>query len=191
MRVYYYLIYVHKFHMFLFAYQESNSKKHPRILNSNEYRLNDSNSTDMEVEIKRRMLLYISCYAYPFILTKKFLECLKISTNRLIFHNWLFIFYLNAFLAPYISSRSTNVLFEYQFLNFYSYIYNIGLGRRKFLPKPLPHGINVLLSECGLNCQHEMTEKSATANVNNCIDGIDGNNVDTLDDDDDDDNRVG
>lgn len=49
----------------------------------------------------------------------------------------------------------------------------------------------MLLSECDLNCHHEMTEKSAASSVNNCIDGIDGNNMETLEEDEDDDNRVG
>lgn len=84
----------------------------------------------------------------------------------------------------------------------------IGLGRSKFLPKPLPQEINMLLSECDLNCHHEMTEKSGTAvaavtsatsspalaatvNVNNCIDGgVDSNNMEATEDEDDD-NRIG
>lgn len=67
----------------------------------------------------------------------------------------------------------------------------------------------MLLSECDLNCHHEMTEKSGTAvaavtsatssptlaattvNVNNCIDGgVDGNNMEATEDEDDD-NRIG
>lgn len=35
-----------------------------------------------------------------------------------------------------------------------------GLGRSKFLPKPLPHEINVLLSNCDQNCHHDGSEKS-------------------------------
>lgn len=38
--------------------------------------------------------------------------------------------------------------------------WRIGLGRSKFLPKPLPQEINMLLSECELNCRHDGSEKS-------------------------------
>lgn len=50
----------------------------------------------------------------------------------------------------------------------------------------------MLLTECELNCHHEVNEKSAPVNLNNGIDSIDGHHVETaLDDDDDDDHRVG
>lgn len=35
-----------------------------------------------------------------------------------------------------------------------------GLGRSKFLTKPLSQDINMLLSECELNCHHDGSEKS-------------------------------
>lgn len=87
-----------------------------------------------------------------------------------------------------------------------------GLGRSKFLPKPLPQEINMLLSECDLGCYPDngSSEKSpptasittmpdgktdstlAPAAVVSCIDSRNANNLDTsLDDDDDDDNRIG
>lgn len=40
-----------------------------------------------------------------------------------------------------------------------------GLGRRKFLPKPLPHEINMLLSECDINRYSDSTEKSITTQI--------------------------
>lgn len=82
-----------------------------------------------------------------------------------------------------------------------------GLGRSKFLPKPLPQEINMLLSECDIGCYPDASEKSpSTASITTtadaktdtlptavgCVDGRNANNLDTsLDDDDDDDNRIG
>lgn len=86
-----------------------------------------------------------------------------------------------------------------------------GLGRSKFLPKPLPQEINMLLSECDIGCYSDASEKSAaptasitttapasTNDVAKCdstqptVDSRNANNLDTsLDDDDDDDNRIG
>lgn len=86
-----------------------------------------------------------------------------------------------------------------------------GLGRSKFLPKPLPQEINMLLSECDIGCYSDTSDKSsapaasiATAtmdaksdstlptNVFGCVDSRHANNLDTsLDDDEEDDTRVG
>lgn len=60
-----------------------------------------------------------------------------------------------------------------------------GLGRSKFLPKPMPPEINMLLAECDRNCHHEYSDTS-TASSNKC-----GGNLETLEDDDDDENRIG
>lgn len=60
-----------------------------------------------------------------------------------------------------------------------------GLGRSKFLPKPMPQEINMLLAECDRNCRHEYTD-TATPSSNKC-----GGNLETLEDDDDDENRIG
>ncbi|XP_055312711.1 uncharacterized protein LOC129574574 [Sitodiplosis mosellana] len=86
-----------------------------------------------------------------------------------------------------------------------------GLGRSKFLPKPLPQEINMLLSECDIGCYPDASEKSSppTASITTtndvaksdsplptavvgCVDSRNANNLDTsLEDDDDDDNRIG
>lgn len=93
-----------------------------------------------------------------------------------------------------------------------------GMGRSKFLPKPLPHEINMLLTECDMNCYPDPSGKSITTmassasiakstdtkasiiqsdtssqsiTANNSADSYNGNCMDTLDDDDDDDNRIG
>lgn len=81
-----------------------------------------------------------------------------------------------------------------------------GLGRSKFLPKPLPQEINMLLSECDIGEKSPPTASitATTTNVDveksqnlqptavGCVDSRNANNLDTsLDDDDDDDNRIG
>lgn len=87
-----------------------------------------------------------------------------------------------------------------------------GLGRSKFLPKPLPQEINMLLSECDIGCYSDGSEKSSapttasTINAkgdNNTLpaavfvggggggDYIDSRHTNLDDDDDDDDNRIG
>lgn len=60
-----------------------------------------------------------------------------------------------------------------------------GLGRSKFLPKPLPQEINMLLAECDRNCHHEYTDTTIPI-PNKC-----GGNLETVEDDDDDENRIG
>ncbi len=75
---------------------------------------------------------------------------------------------------------STFFLLKFSFFLFIS-----GLGRSKFLPKPMPPEINMLLAECDRNCHHEYTD-TATPSSNKC-----GGNLETLEDDDDDENRVG
>lgn len=98
-------------------------------------------------------------------------------------------------------------------------ITNIGMGRSKFLPKPLPQEINMLLTECDMNCCPDSSGKAITTmassmapiahptdtkasitqsdtssqpiTANNSADSYNGNCMDTLDDDDDDDNRIG
>lgn len=60
-----------------------------------------------------------------------------------------------------------------------------GLGRSKFLPKPMPPEINMLLAECDRNCHHEYAD-TATPSSNKC-----GGTLETLEDDDEDENRVG
>ncbi|KAJ6648100.1 Potassium channel subfamily K member 9, partial [Pseudolycoriella hygida] len=59
------------------------------------------------------------------------------------------------------------------------------LGRSKFLPKPKPQEINVLLAECDRNCHHEHTDTTRQSGNKT------GGNLETLEDDDDDENRVG
>lgn len=62
------------------------------------------------------------------------------------------------FLVPifFLFDGSLSVLIEIFFKS------KTGLGRRKFLPKPLPQEINMLLSECDINRYSDSTEKSIT-----------------------------
>ena len=86
---------------------------------------------------------------------------------------------------------------------FFLSFFKLGLGRSKFLPKPLPQEINMLLAECDVNCHHESTEQqSATTACSTMAKGTTAatvsvsmnkcsGNMETLDEDDDDDNRAG
>lgn len=74
-----------------------------------------------------------------------------------------------------------------------------GLGRSKYVPRPLPQEINVLLSECELNCYYDGSEKSTLAAPSPPLAttqmlttaATSSRTVDTYDEDDDDDNRIG
>lgn len=77
-----------------------------------------------------------------------------------------------------------------------------GLGRSKYVPRPLPQEINVLLSECELNCYYDGSEKSTLAAPSPPVattqmlttaasPATSSRTVDTYDEDDDDDNRIG
>lgn len=99
--------------------------------------------------------------------------------------------------------------------------FDIGLGRSKFLPKPLPQEINMLLSECDIGCYSDASEKSSAPTTASALNAkgdsnigpaavyansgggggggsvggggyIDGHHANSIgDDDDDDDNRIG
>lgn len=70
-----------------------------------------------------------------------------------------------------------------------------GLGRSKFLPKPLPAEINMLLSECDVvNCHHDgaqldVADDPTQPYLRKCAVATAGANLEFVNDDDDDDDN--
>lgn len=82
------------------------------------------------------------CYVHRFSSKKKWIP--NVVSNSFIY---LFISF-HAIILP---------TFAY---HLHVYQLRLGLGRSKFLPKPLPEEINVLLSDCDLNFHHDGSEKA-------------------------------